>query len=42
MKCKATVQMKKKNCTWVVMEDDVQEVLVSPCDVVLVLMIEWV
>lgn len=28
--------------TWIVVEDDVEEVLVSPCDVVLVFLIEWV
>lgn len=31
----------KKDCTWVVVEDDVEEVLVSPGDVVLVLLVEW-
>ena len=31
----------KKDCTWVVVEDNVEEVLVSPGDVVLVLLIEW-
>lgn len=27
--------------TWVVVEDNVEEILVSPSDVVLVLLIEW-
>lgn len=31
----------KKECTWVVMENNVEEVLVSPGDVVLVLLVEW-
>lgn len=31
----------KKGCTWVVVKDNVEEVLVSPGDVVLVLLIEW-
>lgn len=30
------------DCTWVVVEDDVEEVLVSPGDVVLVLLIKRV
>lgn len=30
------------DCTWVVMEDDVEKVLISPGDVVLVLLIERV
>ncbi len=29
-------------CTWIVVEDDVEEVLVSPCDVVFVFLIERV
>lgn len=33
---------READCTWVVVEDDVEEVLVSPGDVVLVLLIKRV
>ena len=33
--------MSIKDCTWVVVEDNVEEVLISPSDVILVLLIEW-
>lgn len=36
------MEHQEADCTWVVVEDDVEEILVSPGDVVLVLLIKRV
>lgn len=36
-----THTLEKGACTWVVVEDDIEEVLISPGDMVLVFLVEW-